>query len=499
MVLPFEQYAALRKQGLTPAQIKQLEKDKAEGKKLGGLVGGAARFLGIEDFGRGIGHAIAGTQGLENEANETAALQDRVLQQIRANRAAGKDTSRLEAALKESQGFDIGQEIQDVGTGGLSNKQVLGSAALTGLNIATAGGTGQAVRGSLGAAAGTRVANAIPAGNTLLSKVGIGAATGAAFGAANALHDDKNVITAAVTGAGVGGALTGILSAAARGIRSATTKSPESLMQKVVRQGSADLAAESAGRKPNLARQMIDRGYKGSDESIIERASKELAESERQLQSLRDRNPNTFIDSTRLIRSLDEIVRRKRNILGQASPDMQIVRTFKDAIKAKGPRLTLDEAYQLKRDLYNELSESAFNSDVLGPRREVIRTLASAVRKEIAGTSQVAARIDAEQQFLIRVLDNVEAQLKHKGKLNALGLSDTIFASAGVAGGDVASALTAGLIKRGVESTQFRTRAAIRLSQLGELIDKLPTDTGGNINKAALMDLIGKAAGSVSE
>lgn len=472
MALTFEQYKALRQKGLTDDEIR-----KQTSQKVGGLLGGIANFLGIEEFGRGLGVSVAGTKTIEQGADDLRAQQDRTLTQIQANRVAGKDTSRLKDALRKSLGYDVAVEITDTGTGGLSNREVIGSAAQLGLNVVGA-------RGGL------------PVGKTILQKIAAGAAAGAAFGGAESFKKDEGVVPGALVGAAVGGVAGGLIGIAQKAITTATTRSPEILMSKVLRQSRADLAAEASGRKPVLARQMIEQGMKGSDEAIIEKSAGELARLERQLQTTLGTSDKS-IPTSRLTASLDEIARRKQSVFGEKG--VQVINEFKDVVAAKGESLTLVEANQLKRDIYKELSEAAFNADVLPTNKEVLRKMASAIRLAMSDISPEIADINAQQQFFIRVIDNVERQLQNKGKLNLLGLSDTIFASAGIASGDPVSAIGTGLAKRAIESTQFRTRAATGLSQLGKVIESLPTDNLGNIRKTVLMDALAKVAGSVSD
>jgi hypothetical protein len=468
MALTFEQYKALRQKGLTDEEIR-----KQTSQKTGGLIGGIAKFLGIEELGRGLGVSAAGTETIEQGADRIREQQDKVLAQIHSNKEQGKDSTRLKEALKKSLGYDVALEITDTGTGGLSNREVIGSGAQLGLNLI-------GIRGGL------------PAGKTIVQKAAAGAASGALFGGAETFKEGEGVVPGAIKGAAIGGVAGALLGVAEKAISAATTKSPEILMSKVLRQGRADLAAEATGRKPVLARQMIEQGIKGSDEAIIEKSAGELASLEAKLQATLTSSDKT-IPTARLVDSLDEIARRKQNVFGDKG--VQVINDFKDLVIAKGETLSLVEANQLKRDIYKELSEAAFNADVLPTNKEVLRKMASAIRNAMSDISPEIADINAQQQFYIRVIDNVERQLQNKGKLNLLGLSDSIFASAGIAGGEPVAAVSTGLAKRAIESTQFRTRAAIGLDKLGKAIETLPVDEFGNIRKTVLLDALAKLVG----
>ena len=315
-----------------------------------------------------------------------------------------------------------------------------------------------------------------------------GAVTGAGFGGAESFKEGEGVVKGAIPGAIMGGALGGLLSIAGKALTSVTKKLPIRLERSILRQSAQDLAAEASGKKPVLAEQLLQKGLKGSDESILDQAASSLSRLEKDLQTHLKSNQKTFIDVPRLNRSFDEIVRRKSNIYGEKG--IEIVRQFKEMLRSKGDKISLLEANQLKRDIYKELTESAFNADVLPTNKEVLKTLASAIRHEMGNVSSRITNINSEQQFYIRMIENLERRLNQKGKLNVLGLSDTIFAGAGITAGEPLTAIGTAAIKRAVESTQFKSRAAVRLDKLGTILDKIPTDTAGKITKTALMNAI---------
>lgn len=484
MEMTLEQYKAMRESGASAEQIA----GQRASKPLGGAVGGAARFLGIEEFGRGL--ATVGNKGvvkdLEQSQMGVVDQQNKVLARIKEKRAKGEDTSRLIKALKDTSTVDTADAIRDIGTDNLTNKEFLGSAAMVGLNVL--GGSTLSKGGSF-----TRqVVKAAP--STILRQTGKGAALGGAYGAANAVREDKPVLPALITGMALGGATSFVFSTAAKAISSALSKGPQSQMAKVLRQGKADLAAEEAGRKPNLSQQMIEKGVRGSDEKIITDGTTKLINLEKNIQATLERNKNTAINTVDLVRSLDDMVRRKRNIFGQAG--VNAINEFKKNLMAKGEKIGVIEANQLKRDIYKELSDAAFNKETLPQGKEMLRTIASQLRSSIAKAVPSVARLTKDQQFYIRMLDNIESRMRGMQKLNELGLSDTIFAATAIGTGEP-TALAAGLIKRGVERTTFRTNSAVALNKINDLVKNLPTDSAGRVSKQVLMNLIGKIAPEV--
>lgn len=162
----------------------------------GGFLGKVADFIGGSKLAQGFGQTIAneGPNGvqtnLQNIQNESMDLQTQLLKRIKEDKDQGKDTSRLQAAL-DHLGMNVSNEgnaSENVGTGGLSNKEVMGSS----LQLA---------------------ANAIPGaakGASLDVKAATGAATGYAFDVSNKLQDENKTIGQDFTpGAGtvIGGAI----------------------------------------------------------------------------------------------------------------------------------------------------------------------------------------------------------------------------------------------------------------------------------------------------
>jgi hypothetical protein len=113
-----------------------------------GIVGKTVGFLGglsgTEKLGQGAGYAISnalGTQESNIQAqNKGQDIQTSLIQRIREKKARGEDTTKLQKALDELTGNlgTQGQNISDIGTGGISNQEVIGSAVQTGGNIIAA-------------------------------------------------------------------------------------------------------------------------------------------------------------------------------------------------------------------------------------------------------------------------------------------------------------------------------------------------------------------------
>lgn len=196
---------------LTPQQ--KMERDTSN----------AASFIGGKQLAQGLGQARANATGTQEDVikaqEQSIGIQGQLIQQIKADKALGKDTSRLENALAQLNEH-IAQSGQEVTTAGnvnnLTNKEVSGSA----LQLATTAAGGK-VTGAISKAVGTGTGVLVGAAKGALTGALSGGALGASYGTAEGLKANKDtsgIASSALTG-GVGGAITGgILGAVTGGI-----------------------------------------------------------------------------------------------------------------------------------------------------------------------------------------------------------------------------------------------------------------------------------------
>lgn len=127
-----------------------------------GPLGGVADFIGGKKLAEGLGHTIANAGGAQDATiaaqDQGQAIQGNIIKQIKLDRVAGKDTSKLQAAL-QALGGDLaneGKETTDLGTGGLTNREVIGSAVQLGANALPGAGKGASLweKAALGGGAG---------------------------------------------------------------------------------------------------------------------------------------------------------------------------------------------------------------------------------------------------------------------------------------------------------------------------------------------------------
>lgn len=181
---------------------------------------------GVKKLGEGIGQTLSnilGGQKKNIDAQNTGLdIQTNLLKQINADKAQGKDTTKLESALRDLTDHiaTSGKEITDLGTGGLSNREVVGSAVQTATNIA-----------------GVGLNPASSAIGRIAQGTGIGIATGASQ---SAIQNESG--TDIAKGGLAGGILGGAFSGAIEGVKwavkgvpkllSYTSNTPEEVLQR---------------------------------------------------------------------------------------------------------------------------------------------------------------------------------------------------------------------------------------------------------------------------
>jgi hypothetical protein len=186
-----------------------------------------AGFLGMKEFGQGLGQAAATKTGEAKAATASSALEsqgaERLIKTALAKPIGDPGRTRL---LREAQSILGGQSAQagQAATDLVSNKQFLGSAAQTALNVVGVG---------------------IPAKGKLATDVARFSGLGAAMGAAEGVRQEDTAPLDMLKRVGTGaliGAIFPTLSAARRGIGKLTQKTGEKITTSVIRPSNADIS-----------------------------------------------------------------------------------------------------------------------------------------------------------------------------------------------------------------------------------------------------------------
>lgn len=186
-----------------PTQTPSLDK--------GGFLGKVADFLGSGKLGQRIGfeagNAIFGdNQGAVDAAAQSGEIEQKLAAQIQSDKESGKDTTRLENALSALRNDHAAEDQANAEfhTGGVSNKEAIGSAVSTAASLVPVG--------EVAGAAEKAIAPVLGKAAPIVSKVATGAATGYGIDVGAKLQDENKTVGKSFVPGGatvIGGAIPG--------------------------------------------------------------------------------------------------------------------------------------------------------------------------------------------------------------------------------------------------------------------------------------------------
>lgn len=508
-----EQYKQLRQDGFTQEQIRDLQKRgrvfetvNRENFKKKGLLRSAAEFLNMDEFGRGIGQTIYNLSGQGGRSREQilASQQqgtDAAIQLMRQARESG-DPERIAKAkqlLKESQS-DV--DFEQLATGGLSNREVLGSAASTALNVASLGG---AI--NLGGKAAT---GATSVGRAVLRGVGQGAISGGAFGAAEALTEGEGIVPGAAKGAAFGAAIGGVVGGASKYIDDLIKTTPESRLHETkdafktlkrkfnensVIQGKGDARKVISDPITTLTDTGVGKQLRVVDGKInTEQARTGL----RSMIDELDDEVADAITSSQATTKLSQLKQQaieaiKSNESLKASGKVQktiaaLDSYFDDFTQSYGDDISIETASQIRRQM-----NKAWNPDTVDVERAVGDAMRKVIYKNVPSAQQTLTR---EGQLIAadKFLDALDGRAVKGGRLggyfaNLLGAMVGSTTDIPVAG-PLAGALGANKVQQLMQQQQLNPLLPQVTRGIASVIDQLPTDAAGNVSKTAVLNLI---------
>lgn len=186
--------------------------------KTPGALGGVADFVGGGKLAQGLGQILANQDGAQRNTidalDSSIEIQNQLISRIKDKKARGEDTTRLAEALKNLSDdiVDQASAVENLGTGGLSNKEVVGSSLQLAANFIP------------GAARGTSIG----------TKVLAGAGTGYAYDVANNLQNNEKTVGEAFV-PGIGAVVGAALPIASQLIGKLTEKGSKNLAQRLER------------------------------------------------------------------------------------------------------------------------------------------------------------------------------------------------------------------------------------------------------------------------
>lgn len=438
-----------------------------------------AGFLGVEKFGQGLATAGRVLTGSINDTGNQEA--DALMQQSEImKRFAPGSPERTQALAKFNNLYKGGIDTQaqiDPGTQ-LSNKEVLGSAALTALNIASAGTLSNA--GKLGTvAAGINRVAAPLTQSTKLGRIGNaaigGIETGVAYGAGQGLTDNKDLS---------GIAKNAVVSGLAGGVISGGLKSASELSKLVTNRKITSSIYDSAiGNTKKMVQsgrtgtgQLLDEGVIGSKRGILAREEKVINTINNEIESILPRS-GSFHKTDQLI---NEIRDNLQTAYGLTLSDEQISKVIKglpiEALRNKGSidTYTLN---QLRKQIDSKyLGNAAWLRGALEKQPEKITALkaaANVLRDTVQATDDRLPAKFARYSEAISNTTALDASLSSPHiATNMLEIVAGTMAGAGFGGGNLMKSLATAFATFGAlkvaTSAPVRTGLAVGLDKAGQ-------------------------------
>ena len=237
-----------------------------------------------------------------------------------------------------------------------------------------------------------------------------------------------------------------------------------------------------------LGQELIDRGIAGGDKKILNKSLERINQSEDALQNILKKSTEK-ISRDDIKKYLDPIIKAKNETPGLSSEVEKIDKVLNEFPK----ELTLSQANKVKRNLYNALRDVSFKLDPsLSTTKEAMKGMAKGIKSEIEKKTggDVVKKLNQDLSVYGRAHDRVVDKLARAERNNLLGLGDLITGTVGFGGGGISGGIGLAVLRRVAGSTAFKTNSALVLDKIGKAIDKLPTDTAGNITKASLYKII---------
>lgn len=444
--MPFRQATAEEIEKDFKPRYQQSIQEKLNDKEKENIVEKFADFLGIRKFGQGIG--AAAYLNLTKEGRDM---------QKKAMSGDKHASSALNAVVDTAP----------------SSKEILGSAAMTGLNILSAG----TLKGASAASAAARSASAA-------SRVAKGSAVGAAYGTAGAAEQDKNFgdgVKQALVGALTGGALSAA-GVAANKAKNAISKGGQAVAERTMNSAVKPAIEETKkqieyGGK-TLGRELIDREIKGGSKKLFEIAKQRLNENGKKLDVvLREKHADKIITRQDIVKDFKGLISEK-----MGTPTLSAkndIEKIKSAFSLIPQKMTVFEANKIKRRLYKELGSKAYKLDPnLGTEAEISEKIAESLRKNIEKkTGDVSVRLLNKELSIFK-------QLKDAARDNITRTSRNQIAGVGTIGA---------ITEKVIGAVPVKTRAAVSLDKLSKAIGNIKADSAGRISKQAILNAVNDA------
>lgn len=393
----------------------------------------AGDFLGVKKFGQGIGTALFFKT---REGKELLK---------RANEGEKYAAQTLNEIMNEAP----------------TNKEIVGSAALTGLNALSGG----VIKGAQTASNAGKLAR--------------GTAMGAAYGVAGGAEQNKStggIVKQGAQGAALGAFLSslGIVgNKAKKATAEGSQKAAERVYNSAVKPTLSDTEKAISTGEKTLGRELLDRKISGGSRKLLEVSRKKLEENEEKLQKLINTSEYNVITKDEIVKKIKPFIDKK-----SSTPTLKSQRDLEKierALELLPDKISLNEANRLKRNIYQELTDRAFKTDgSLASEAEVNKNVALSLKKLIE------EKVGGDSVRLLNKELSIFKQLENAATENIARTSRNNIAGVGTVGA---------VVEKVVGAVPVKTKVATSLDEFGKAVGRIKADKAGKISKAAILNL----------
>ena len=301
------------------------------------------------------------------------------------------------------------------------------------------------------------------------TSLGLGpVAGGAAYFGGSAMQEDKSAKDVALSTAG-GAALGKGLELAGQ----AFTKIPSTAWGALLKR-----TATSVAKNPELEKAISKEGIVGlSKKAIVQKLGSKIQETELQLSDLLSKTEGE-VSTWNVVDKLRSLYDHYSNIPGEKDAQNKILE-IGNSLLEKGSTMGVEAANQVKRDIYNVISNSYGKGLLEIPaKKEAQKALARGLKEEIEKVIPEAKDINAQQAIYIQAKNAIEKRMaRETGKGVAgtgIGLFDLMVAGGGFMRGGIESGVGALIGKKLLESPGFQTTVASGTQKLVQMFDSIP-------------------------
>lgn len=388
-----------------------------------GLFPKAAQFLGIDKFGQGLaaaGRFFSGSVGQDIQAQQDADASVQKLMYVAKQEQDPDKKRRLLEMTSRLMNPALRPEATQIDPGlNLSDREVIGSAANVGLNTLAPG----AFKGGA------------------VSTIAKNAALGAGFGMASGYEKNRDIkgIAGSTLGGAIVGSAIGVTGVAAKAFKDFLgQKIPVWMMNKAVKPALADLRKNVKFGTKTLGEELLNEGVKGGPKRLLEIADEKLTTLEDELQTVLT---SPTLSEARITRQqikpyLKDLIAAKKGVPGLGGEAQRVEGVW----KSMPEQMTLIEANQMKRRIYQELRDVAYKMDAkLNTRATALKQIARGLKTEIENTvgGTVVSDINRKLSIYGRLENAMVDQLAKEMRNNGISLTDAVL----LAGGDTTSIL----------------------------------------------------------